>query len=502
MDICLIQFYNTEISFTLIEYNRITNAKFGIILDATFFGISNITVYHNICNKVNIGIELFNSNSVVRQNIISTDPNSSAAIVAGTRIGAFDNTYTPLIDSNFIYTITLHEYSSPRYGIYKSVGAKPTIKNNVIILDSLGGIGIQLGYSDSTKIFNNLIYGKGDGIDNLEVQCLLAYNNYIQGEINIGIQGGPNNILKNNVITGAETGIEKWFLYDPPIVKYNNLWNNTVNYSGFTADTTNISVNPMVVNDDSIQGEPDFHLQMFSPLIDRGDPDILDVDGTRSDIGLYGGPFGESYKYLDLPPRKPVNFMAVLDTADILLTWNRNTEADFGHYNIYRDTTEGFIIDSTKLISTQTDTFYIQTVPGEEINLYYKLTAVDSQGNESGPSEEVHVFLTGINNKKQITINNYRLYQNYPNPFNPATRIGYRLKERGYVKLMVYDIKGEMVEVLVNKVQEAGYYEAELNVAQDSSPALASGIYLYRIEVIGEGDIPRFSDMKKMILLK
>ena len=67
---------------------------------------------------------------------------------------------------------------------------------------------------------------------------------------------------------------------------------------------------------------------------------------------------------------------------------------------------------------------------------------------------------------------------------------------------MVYDIKGELVEVLVKKVQEAGYYEAELNVAQDSSPALASGIYLYRIEVIGEGRIPRFSDMKKMILLK
>jgi len=31
---------------------------------------------------------------------------------------------------------------------------------------------------------------------------------------------------------------------------------------------------------------------------------------------------------------------------------------------------------------------------------------------------------------------------------------------------------------------------------------VVSGIYLYRIEVIGEGQIPRFTDMKKMMLIK
>jgi len=31
---------------------------------------------------------------------------------------------------------------------------------------------------------------------------------------------------------------------------------------------------------------------------------------------------------------------------------------------------------------------------------------------------------------------------------------------------------------------------------------VVSGIYLYRIEVIGEGNIPRFMDMKKMMLVK
>ena len=99
------------------------------------------------------------------------------------------------------------------------------------------------------------------------------------------------------------------------------------------------------------------------------------------------------------------------------------------------------------------------------------------------------------------------LYQNYPNPFNPCTKIGYKLKERAYVKLMVYDIKGELVSVLVNKEQNAGYYEVEFSSSGIQYPVsgiqnLASGIYLYRIEVIGEGRIPVFSDMKKMLLIK
>ena len=80
--------------------------------------------------------------------------------------------------------------------------------------------------------------------------------------------------------------------------------------------------------------------------------------------------------------------------------------------------------------------------------------------------------------------------------------------ERGYVKLMVYDIKGELVNILVNEVKDAGYYEAEFGSdtgyrkPETGIGHLASGIYIYRIEIIGEGNIPRFSDMKKMILLR
>jgi hypothetical protein len=238
-------------------------------------------------------------------------------------------------------------------------------------------------------------------------------------------------------------------------------------------------------------------------LIDSGDPNIMDKDSTRSDIGLYGGPYGESYIYIDLPPRPPVNLTVEVDTL-IKFGWNKNTEADFNHYNLYRDTTNNFLIDSTKLVASIIDTFYNHIIPAGVESLYFKLTAVDNQGNESNPSEEVGVLITGVENEWK-PLNNYMLYQNYPNPFNPSTKIGYKLKERAYVKMYVYDIKGELVSVLVNQTQESGYYEVDFNAGSSHSGEvrnLASGVYIYQILVTSEKNIPVFSDIKKMVYVK
>ena len=55
---------------------------------------------------------------------------------------------------------------------------------------------------------------------------------------------------------------------------------------------------------------------------------------------------------------------------------------------------------------------------------------------------------------------------------------------------------------MVNEVQEAGYYEVEFSVGQESIPVLSSGVYIYQIFVKGENNIPVFSDIKKMVYVK
>jgi hypothetical protein len=485
----------------LITKNKFSEANIGIELRN-----SNIIVYKNYFFNIRGGVYVWNSNSIVRKNeiYILTDQ-------AGTGIGiaALNDNYSPSVDSNIIMTIG--------DGIVKSLGSRPRIINNSISLR--GGEGIQLSYSDSVYIFNNRIFVKsgGEGIYQYGPTYLQLFNNYFTGNLGDAITILPDNSVKNNVVTNANKGVV--FMGSGNFVfQYNNIWNNNINCSGFIPDSTNLSVDPMIVNDDTTQGELDFHLQMYSPLIDAGDPNILDRDGSRSDIGLYGGPYGESYFYQDLAPKKPKGLFAYVEDSTITLAWNKNTEADFSHYRIYRDTLTIVIYDSSKMIGETPDTFYYDQLPpvNHETRFYYVITAFDNQGNQSYPSEEINVLVTGLGEYPPIGYDGYGLLSNYPNPFNPSTVIPYRLKEGGYVKLYVYDVKGELVRVLVNEWQEKGYYEVMFHPnSEEKSRAksfevpmektysdIATGVYLYMIHVYNDNRIPVFSDSGKMILLK
>ncbi len=93
-----------------------------------------------------------------------------------------------------------------------------------------------------------------------------------------------------------------------------------------------------------------------------------------------------------------------------------------------------------------------------------------------------------------------RLEQNYPNPFNPDTRIGYRMKERGWVRLTVNNILGQEVAVLVDGEKAAGYHEAVFS-SQYSVVSIPSGVYFYRMTVTTI-DGQEYMATKQMILLK
>ena len=418
----------------------------------------------------------------------------SECIVMNVQHG-IDCTGNPIISSNLIYANS--------FGLTSRINSTPHYINNILIGDPCYK-GFNSGFGIKSIVSGNLFIGRGNSaIDAYQNDSV--FNNIIygsNGQWYTGIAGANSTIFNNHI---QNTNIALY--YDQPggspqTFKYNNLWKNTTNNYGFSIDSTNLYNDPMFVNADSM----DFHLQMFSPLIDAGDPNILDKDWSRSDIGIYGGPFGESYKYLDLAPTAPLNLSALVDSNYITLNWNKNTEADTSFYKVYRDTVIGFIADSTRLISSLSDTFFVQINPHNVTKYVYKVSCVDKQGNESQPSAELVVNITSVSaNDYPMTISDYVLYQNYPNPFNPSTTISYRLKERGYVKLYVYDIKGELVTTLVNKTQDAGFYQVEFNTTNDPQPTtnnLASGIYIYQLMIRSERDIPVFTDMKKMIYLK
>lgn len=85
----------------------------------------------------------------------------------------------------------------------------------------------------------------------------------------------------------------------------------------------------------------------------------------------------------------------------------------------------------------------------------------------------------------------FSLLQNYPNPFNPQTTIRYTLKEKSHVLLRVFDIRGNEVKTLVNRIVPPGSYQTIFEAA-----ALSSGIYFYRLQT------GHWHAVKKMVLLE
>ena len=111
--------------------------------------------------------------------------------------------------------------------------------------------------------------------------------------------------------------------------------------------------------------------------------------------------------------------------------------------------------------------------------------------------------------RQQDHLREFALSQNYPNPFNPSTVISYRLPQKAFVVLKIYDILGREVETLVKDLQDVGNHSVTF-----SANKLASGAYVYRLSAVpsvrqdliptdgGDGNAGSFTDTKKCIVLQ
>jgi len=93
--------------------------------------------------------------------------------------------------------------------------------------------------------------------------------------------------------------------------------------------------------------------------------------------------------------------------------------------------------------------------------------------------------------KEELKPPEVKLYQNYPNPFNPITNIKYEINSETKVKLSVYDILGQKINLLVDELQYPGIYTVVFK-----GEGLPSGIYIYKLIIGGQ------HETKKMILLR
>ena len=84
----------------------------------------------------------------------------------------------------------------------------------------------------------------------------------------------------------------------------------------------------------------------------------------------------------------------------------------------------------------------------------------------------------------------------YPNPFNPEVTIAWEVKESGCVRLSIHSAAGQLVRTLVDAERPAGRYSVAWDGRGDFDRAMASGVYLCRMEA---GD---HRAVRKMLLIR
>lgn len=193
-------------------------------------------------------------------------------------------------------------------------------------------------------------------------------------------------------------------------------------------------------------------------------------------------------------PVELVRFEGHLAQDNIRLVWETASETNNAGFAIERRARQatiaaydtwvqiGFVEGLGTTASRQSYGFLDSSLPKEAVQLQYRLKQVDFDGafkysewitlDTASPDELV-------------------LHKNYPNPFNPTTSIRYELPVDGEVKLAIYDTQGREVRTIVDGFQTVGRYETFFD-----GSGLASGVYLYRLEIGSRVQV------RKMLLIK
>jgi hypothetical protein len=89
----------------------------------------------------------------------------------------------------------------------------------------------------------------------------------------------------------------------------------------------------------------------------------------------------------------------------------------------------------------------------------------------------LYIYLSnGVGIDENTLLHNLQI-SNYPNPFNPVTTLNYNLLQNTNVLLQVFNLKGQLIDTLVNQTQAAGQHSVAWNAVNQ-----CSGIYFYQLK--------------------
>ncbi len=419
------------------------------------------------------------------------------------------------------------------YGIAMTLGSNPTIDNNVIRYNNVEqssfknqiAVGIQ---GDSSPIItNNKIYGGGamaGGISiwvygatlfsNAEIVNNEIYDNAFgitlysssNGVVNVKVVGNYiHNNDKNPDPMAAGSGINLYgSSFNTPLIAWNtiteNVWGITV-MSGATtvspgplpklgnvndADTSN-SGNNRIFNNGYDGDVYDLYNNTSEAFLaqnnDWGTNDLAEVEDHiyhSVDNSAYGEVTFSPLKNTSVPVEL-TGFSAVQVNGAVKLDWTTATELNNKEFQVYRNQELIATVDGQGTKAEATSYSFTDKYAVTGVNTY-KLFQIDYDGTTT--------LVASVEVELDAPVE-FALGQNYPNPFNPSTTISFTLPEQSEVKLVVYNMIGELVTEITSGSFDAGFHQVNFDASQ-----LSSGAYIYQLSA------GNFVQTRKMMLMK
>ncbi len=231
----------------------------------------------------------------------------------------------------------------------------------------------------------------------------------------------------------------------------------------------------------SVQGTTTYYWEYLSYLTAQGQAGYSAVVPTRGDSvagsnpstlfmveARYAAVAGEywdsnaagGYSVDNLAPAIPAPFTGTYAAGTASLDWAAPADADVAGYRLYRGTTAGFVPGPASLVASVTTTSFADAAGGPA---YYKLSAVDVHGNESGFATLLPAGTTDVAPGQVFAL---AFAPPAPNPARGNCTLAFTLPAAGAARVALHDVAGRRVAWLARGRWPAGRSTIDVHLPQ------------------------------------
>ncbi len=186
----------------------------------------------------------------------------------------------------------------------------------------------------------------------------------------------------------------------------------------------------------------------------------------------------------------------------VQLNWVTQSETGVFGYMIYRNTTNELSsaeVVSNLITASNTSQEQSYSFTDKEVTVgtwYYWLQDTDLSGSVNFHGSITINLSAGNDNGTPVIPLVTSLQKIYPNPFNPTTSIAFGLAKTENVKIVIYNVRGQLIRTLLSETKPSDTYRLHWDGTNEQGQVLPSGVYYMKMSA------GKYHTTQKLVILK